>query len=234
VQIIYSVKYLGMKKKILEALKNKYKNLGLGDKAFDGVATYIEPSVKEDTDIETAIAGVEVLLKAFQGEVDKLRTEKTAAEKSAADLVAQVKKLGGTPAQTEPGGTETGGAGNDLAQQITAAVQAAVKPLQDEITSLKSGKVAETRKQKLDAIISKLPENLRKSYARTPVKDLSEEDFETLTTEISAEVEELVKDNTAKGAVFGRPVGGGQQSKATAKEATDEEANSVVDRFNLG
>src|SRR5574344_45185 len=99
-----------MKKKILEALKNKYKNLGFSEKAFDGVAAYIEPSVKEDTDIETAIAGVEVLLKAFQGEVDKLRTEKTAAEKAAADLVAKVKELGGTPAQTEPGGTETGGA----------------------------------------------------------------------------------------------------------------------------
>src|SRR5574344_566826 len=203
-----------MKKKILEALKNKYKNLGLGEKAIEGAAAFLEPSIKDESDIETAIAGVEPLLKAFQSDTDGIRTAKTAAEKRLAELEAQGKKLGGTPAQTEPGGTETGGAGNDLAQQITAAVQAAVKPLQDEITSLKSGKVAETRKQKLDAIIGKLPENLRKSYARTPVKDLSEEDFETLTTEISAEVEELVKDNTAKGAVFGRPVGGGQQSKA--------------------
>ena len=223
-----------MKKKILEALKNKYKNLGFSEKAFDGVAAYIEPSVKEDTDIETAIAGVEVLLKAFQGEADKLRTEKTAAEKRLADLEVKVKELGGTPAQTEPGGTETGGAGNDLAQQITAAVQAAVKPLQDEITSLKSGKVAETRKQKLDAIIGKLPENLRKPYERTSVDNLTDEQFTALTGEITTEVEELVKDNTARGAVFGRPVGGGQQSKATAKEASDEEANSVVDRFNLG
>lgn len=219
-----------MKKKILEALKTKYKNLGFGEKAFDGVATYIEPSVKEDADIETAIAGVEGLLKAFQGEVDKLRTEKTAAEKAAADLVAKVKELGGTPTQTEP---ETNVEDKSTPAWAKALIDSN-KKLTERLNSIEGEKISSTRKQKLDAIIGKLPENLRKSYARTPVKDLSDEDFETLTTEISAEVEELVKDNTAKGAVFGRPVGGGQQSKATAKEATDEEANSVVDRFNLG
>lgn len=219
-----------MKKQILEALKTKYKNLGFGEKAFDGVAAYIEPSVKEDADIETAIAGVEGLLKAFQGEVDKLRTEKTAAEKAAADLVAKVKELGGAPAQTEP---ETNVEDKDTPAWAKALIESN-KTLSAKLAALEGDKVSTTRKQKLDAIIGKLPENLRKSYARTPVKDLSDEDFETLTTEISAEVEELVKDNTAKGAVFGRPVGGGQQSKATAKEATDEEANSVVDRFNLG
>lgn len=218
-----------MKKKILEALKNRYKNLGLGDKAFDGVATYIEPSVKEDADIETAITGVEGLLKAFQGEADKLRTEKTAAEKRLADLEVKVKEIGGTPEQKEP---ET-----DDDKSTPAWAKALIdsnKKLTERLNSIEGEKISSTRKQKLDAIIGKLPENLRKSYARTPVKDLSDEDFETLTTEISTEVEELVKDNTAKGAVFGRPVGGGQQSKATAKEATDEEANSVVDRFNLG
>lgn len=218
-----------MKKKILEALKNRYKNLGLGDKAFDGVATYIEPSVKEDADIETAITGVEGLLKAFQGEADKLRTEKTAAEKRLADLEVKVKEIGGTPEQKEP---ET-----DDDKSTPAWAKALIdsnKKLTERLNSIEGEKISSTRKQKLDAIIGKLPENLRKSYARTPVKDLSDEDFETLTTEISAEVEELVKDNTAKGAVFGRPVGGGQQSKATAKEASDEEANSVVDRLNLG
>ncbi len=218
-----------MKKKILEALKTKYKNLGFGEKAFDGVATYIEPSIKEEADIETAIAGVEVLLKAFQGEVDKLRTEKTAAEKAAADLVAKVKELGGAPAQTEP---ETNVEDKDTPAWAKALIESN-KTLSAKLAALEGDKVSTTRKQKLDAIIGKLPDNLRKSYARTPVKDLTDEEFETLTTEISTEVEALVKDSTARGAVFGRPVGNGAGNGNSEKEATEEEANSVVDRFNL-
>ena len=220
-----------MKKKILEALKNKYKNLGLGEKAIEGAAAFLEPSIKEESDIETAIAGVEPLLKAFQSDTDGIRTAKTVAEKRLAELEAQVKALGGAP-ETKEDEPET-----DDDKSTPAWAKALIdsnKKLTERLNSIEGEKISSTRKQKLDAIIGKLPETLRKSYARTPVKDLSEEDFETLTTEISAEVEELVKDNTAKGAVFGRPVGGGQQSKATAKEATDEEANSVVDRFNLG
>ena len=218
-----------MREKIKKALKTAYAKFGFSEKAFDGVAAYLEPSVKEDADIETAIAGVEGLLKAFQGEADKLRTDKTAAEKRLADLEAKVKELGGAPAQTEP---ETNVEDKDTPAWAKALIESN-KTLSAKLAALEGDKVSTTRKQKLDAIIGKLPENLRKSYARTPVKDLSDEEFETLTSEISTEVDELIKDNTAKGAVFGRPVGGGQQSKATAKEATDEEADSVVDRFNL-
>ncbi|MBS4059646.1 MAG: hypothetical protein KG029_04550 [Bacteroidetes bacterium] len=64
-----------MKLKILQALKTKYANLGFGDKAFDGVADYLSKTVTKEEDIETATAGVDSLLKAFQGDVDKVRTE---------------------------------------------------------------------------------------------------------------------------------------------------------------
>lgn len=64
-----------MKQKILAALKNKYANLGFGQKALDGVADYLEKTVTEDSQIETAIAGVEPLLKIFQAEADRSRTE---------------------------------------------------------------------------------------------------------------------------------------------------------------
>ena len=61
-----------MKEKILSALKTKYKNLGFGDKAFDGVAEYLSGNVTEESQIETAIAGVEILLKSFQGDIEKI------------------------------------------------------------------------------------------------------------------------------------------------------------------
>ena len=52
-----------MKGKILVALKTKYKTFGFGDKAFDGVADYLSKTVTEESQIETAISGVEGLLK---------------------------------------------------------------------------------------------------------------------------------------------------------------------------
>ena len=69
-----------MKEKILENLKNKYSNLGFGQKAFDGVALYLEKTITDEAQIETAISGVEPLLKAFQSDIDKVRTEKSALQ----------------------------------------------------------------------------------------------------------------------------------------------------------
>lgn len=64
-----------MKQKISTELKNKYANLGFGQKALDGVADYLEKTVTEESQIETAISGVEPLLKVFQAEADRSRTE---------------------------------------------------------------------------------------------------------------------------------------------------------------
>lgn len=75
-----------MKVKLLSALKTKYNNLGFGDKAFDGVADYLSKTVTEENQIETAISGVEGLLKAFQGDIDKVRGEKTELQKKYDEL----------------------------------------------------------------------------------------------------------------------------------------------------
>ncbi len=85
-----------MKTKILSQLKTKYANLGFGEKAFDGVADYLSKTVTEESQIEAAIAGVEPLLKAFQGDVDKVRTEKSELQKQYDELKAKQEK-GGEP-----------------------------------------------------------------------------------------------------------------------------------------
>ena len=77
-----------MKTKILNALKTEYaKTLGVGDKALDGVASFLAGTITDENDIDTRIKGEDVknLLKVFQSEADKLRTEKSAAEKALED-----------------------------------------------------------------------------------------------------------------------------------------------------
>ena len=57
-----------MIEKIKQALKTKYATLGLGEKAFDGVAEFLVKTVTEDAQVETAIEGVSGMLTSFQTE----------------------------------------------------------------------------------------------------------------------------------------------------------------------
>lgn len=66
-----------MKEKILQALKTAYAKLGLSDEAFDGVASLLEKTVTEESEIVTAVSGDNVrnLLKTIQGSVDSWKNK---------------------------------------------------------------------------------------------------------------------------------------------------------------
>lgn len=72
-----------MKEKIKNALKTEYVKFGLGDKAFDGVASFLVKTIKEESEIDGVIKSEDTknLLKAFQGESDALRNQKAQLEK---------------------------------------------------------------------------------------------------------------------------------------------------------
>lgn len=78
-----------MKEKILTALKTKYSNLGFSSKVLDGIASSIEKSVTDESQIETAISGVEPFLKVFQSEADRARTEYNALKGQYDELKAK-------------------------------------------------------------------------------------------------------------------------------------------------
>ena len=63
-----------MKEQILTALKTKYANLGLSDQVLNSVSELLATSVTEESAIEGAVSGVESLLKAVQGDNDRIRT----------------------------------------------------------------------------------------------------------------------------------------------------------------
>lgn len=75
-----------MKEKILLALRTKYAAFGLGDKVLDGVAESLSKTVTEESGIETAVSGVEPLLKSFQSNFDQLRNEKSGLQKKLEEL----------------------------------------------------------------------------------------------------------------------------------------------------
>jgi len=128
-----------MKSKILLALKTKYANKGFGDKAFDGVAEFLSKTVTDEAGIETAIAGVEVLLTGFQSEADKVRTEKSALQKQLDDYKAAHPEAGGDPNKNEPT--------DDFDKKIAAAVAAAMKPVTDELAGYKAKETQSVRQK---------------------------------------------------------------------------------------
>ena len=71
-----------MEEQILTALKTKYKNLGFGEKALSGVAAFLAQTVTEEDGIEPAVTGAELLLKAFQSDIDARVTSAVSKAKS--------------------------------------------------------------------------------------------------------------------------------------------------------
>lgn len=156
-----------MKEKILVALKTKYKTFGFGDKAFDGVADYLSKTVAEESQIETAISGVEELLKAFQGDIDTVRNEKSGLQKQLDELKTKIENPNPNP---NPKLEDKA----DMATIIANAVSAAVKPLSDELAQFKAEKSQATRQEQIMAKAKEygIPETFAKRYAIPDNADL--------------------------------------------------------------
>lgn len=159
-----------MKGKILVALKTKYKTFGVGDKAFDGVADYLSKTVTEESQIETAISGVEGLLKAFQGDIDTVRNEKSGLQKQLDELKNKIENPNPNPnSNPKPEDKK-----DDMATIIANAVSAAVKPLSDELAQFKAEKSQATRQEQIMAKAKEygIPETFAKRYAIPDDADL--------------------------------------------------------------
>lgn len=118
-----------MKKKIVDALKQKYANLGLSDEVFEGVASSIETFVT-DENLDSFVAGAEGMLKQYQSIADRARTERDTAKREADELKKKVAELEGKK-EPDPDPNKP-----DIAAIVKQAVEEATKPLQDKITTL--------------------------------------------------------------------------------------------------
>src|SRR5690606_34485641 len=122
-----------MEKQILDALKNKMKDLGYSQQALEGVAKYLAATVTEADQIETAIGGVEPLLKVLQGEIDRRRKAEVEKSKSETDKSKSTENQ----EQSKP---------DENMPAWAKSILEANKTLAEEVSALKSGKTAESRK----------------------------------------------------------------------------------------
>ena len=134
-----------MKQKLLNALKEGHKNLGLAESAFERVATFGETFIKSDEQIADFVAKALPMLKAEQSAADKVRTELNAKIKGLEGEKAELeaKLTGKNPNPTpEPPKPEPNPA--DMAKIIADAVAAAIKPISDELAGFKAEQSAKS------------------------------------------------------------------------------------------
>lgn len=132
-----------MKQKLLNALKEGYKNLGLAESAFERVAAFGETFITSDEQIESFVKAAEAMLKAEQSAADKVRTELNAKikglEGEKADLEAKLNGNQPPEPNPEPKPQDT----PDIAAIVAQAVAAAINPLQEKLNAFESAKTAE-------------------------------------------------------------------------------------------
>ena len=205
-----------MRKLILDALKAKYE--GVSESILNRIADKIAKTVTKEEDVATAVEGV-TLTQVLESYGDSRATE--AQQTAVANYekkhgLKDGQKMDGGTSEKDPDGTKPESGGDDLSRQIQAAVAAAMKPLTDEITALKAGKVSDARRQQLDAIIANAPEKFRerigKDYGRMTFG--GDEEFNSWLEDVKADAEALTGEMAARGAVFGQPVGGGSSSQS--------------------
>lgn len=213
---------------ILNALKAKFQ--GVSDAVLSRIANKLAKTVTSQEQVATSVEGV-TLQQVIDSYADHRATEaqQTAVqnyeskyglkdgEKVTPVTVQQQggQPTGGQPTQPTAGATETPEWAKQLIEQN--------KDLTDRIAKMEGQRTTDSRKQQLSTIIAKLPEQLRKPYERITLDSLSDEQFNTLVTEVTTEVEGIANDINSKGAVFGRPTAnsGGNQGNELTKEQQD-------------
>ena len=214
-----------MKQQILTILIAKF--AGVSEKILDRIATNMAKTATTEEQVATAVEGV-TIQSVMDNQADYRANEATVSAVSNYENKhglkdGQKKTTGGESQNTEP--DPNGNNDNSTAMSNLLGV---VKTLTEEVAAMKSDKVTDSRKQRFDAIIANLPEDQKNAYKRTAFDSLSDEEFETLATDVATEVGAIEASEKARGSVFARPLGGGGAAtgKPSAKDA-DAVANSI-------
>ena len=162
-----------MFEKILTELKTKYKNYGLSDTILKAKAKQIEKAVKEESEIEAAVAGVEEDLAIFQSFADQNRT-------LAKKLEELEKAKGGDPKPADPAKPAdpkpTDPPAGDVPEWAKALLESN-KTLTESLTAMKQKEAQQTNAQKLQAKLDEL--KVSKSYLDLLPQSPTEMNFQT-------------------------------------------------------
>lgn len=142
-----------MKTKLLNALKQGYKKLGLAEEAFERVATFGETFITSDEQIQNFVTMAEPLLKAEQSAADRVRTELNSKikelEGEKESLEAKLKNVKVEEVVEEVVEEQKG---EDISEVISKAIAEAIKPISDELSAFKLSQSQKSAVEALDSL----------------------------------------------------------------------------------
>lgn len=144
-----------MKEKIIQALKQEYKNLGVSDGAFDGVASLLEKTITEESAISDGVKDplVSTLLKSIQSDVDKERGEKNKAK-------AELEKLKSEPKNEPKPNPQQPSPNDELIKQLQEATKQFAE-VKQELAKMQGEKIHQTTSEKITSLLreKKVPDS---------------------------------------------------------------------------
>lgn len=137
---------------IKEALNKGYKNLGLNDEALERVATSVETLVTDETGLDAFVKNkaVEALMKFEQADADRKRTALKKLGEGGKQTAINGKQPDSDAQPTEPQGVDV----DALLERLTAAIDAKLNPLQEELADFKAAKAKEDAVAALDNFVN--------------------------------------------------------------------------------
>ena len=138
-----------MKTKLLNALKQGYKKLGLAEEAFERVATFGETFITSDEQIQNFVTMAEPLLKAEQSAADRVRTELNSRIK---ELEGEKESLEAKLKDVKVEEVVEEKKGNDISEVISKAIAEAIKPISDELSAFKLSQSQKSAVEALDSL----------------------------------------------------------------------------------
>lgn len=218
-----------MKKEILEALTTKFP--GVSASILDRIATKLAKTVTTAEQVKTAVEGV-TIQQVIESYGDSRATEasNTARENAVKDYESRYGLKDGVKTTTTTNGGEQGNPANATNTKSGGAeeIPAWAQKLFDRLDAQDAARTTDNRKQQLNAVISKLPEAMRKAYERIPLDKYTEEEFSTMLGEVTTEVEGIANETAARGGVFGKPTA--NQGGASKTELTEAQKNAISHR----
>lgn len=233
-----------MKKKLIEAIKAKF--VGIDDNTAGRLAERLLRKGDPITTDDEVVAAVETIslsdvLKSVSDFSADDATRKYEAKYGLKNGVPEKKEAGEDP-NPNPGEQKPGTpkqedqlAGmKELMSSMLKDLTGKIEGLGNELAVIKSGRIAESRKAKVDSVIKNLRESQKKAYSRIPLDKMTEDEFDSFLSEISEEVNDIVAENKASGSSFNPPIGGVHHTDdGGTKEATKDEIDTLVGKFNI-
>ena len=245
--------------KLLEALRAKF--VGLGD---DVLGLYANKVKRDGMTDDEAIASVPDLTWAnlfrFYSDFRADQASKTARKNAEKDFNAKLQaenkqkadlqpleQTGLQPQQQNQNNVQTQqqNQNNVQTQQQQKAEESVPtwakalleqnKQLAERLNAFETAKAVDGRRSEVANIIKDLNPSMRRAYERTPLDNLSEEQFQQLKSEIASEVKQIQDDGRGKSTIFGKPLGGNQdrQTASQTQGANSKEVEDVLSKLSL-